>query len=492
MRKFIAWFMICLFLCSTACAETTLRTRVNLPETFAAAHPEVRVETNNEYLEPDKLLRGLITQSMEDDVFYMFSSAVDVADLIDKGYLLDLSGNETIRNAVSRMYPDLQALVTRGDAIYAVPTTVFAPSAMMVDQEVWAELGYTEADVPKSFPALLDFLEAWVHRNEQEDLHCNVMGYWDETLYNEYTYAGWLIQELMTSWIQQKEYAGEPLRFNTPELVGLLDRCMFIGRRIYNLCEPRKAGNGQDGPAMFTHANLNFGGWDQMDVWMVDMRISEDQPTLIPFTLAMSAAYCGTKEPELAAELIAAELVEIDKDTERVAGANEPCFLYADAEPIPRPDYEENLRSSRNYIAIAEHRLAGDNTPLEQYLDLRESDYQRPKEYDDWTQFGGYQLWQKRLAEMSDSEVEDQLEQWQASLAYWTEERWSFSPENLAVYRQFAQHMYIETPGVFREGSDVSRNYWDLLKQYKSNLLPAQQFVSQLDNLATMVELEQQ
>lgn len=493
MKKYFALLLCCLMLLSSARAETVLRTQRFKPyEAFTAAHPEVTVQVGEDYLEPDQLLTKLLTRSMDVDVFYMYSDGIDFTNMIDKGYLLDLSGNEAIREAVSRMHPALRDYVSRDGAIYALPYGVSFTSQMMCNVEVWTELGYTAADVPKTFPELLDFLESWIVRCETDDLPYCVIGGMDETIYDESTYPQILVWMLMDSWVQQKEYAGEPLRFNDPVLIGLLERAVRVGKDIYRYCEPRKAGNGQDGRPLFADANLYLNGtWSKLDDWMINPRISRDQPTLMMGTVCMAAAYSGTGEPELAAEMIAAELQWLD-DRAVGIGATDVCFLYADAQPLPNPRQASELRMTRNYIAITEHRLAGDDTPLEEYLELTDSDYDRLKEYDDYTTIGGYRDYAARLQDMMDRDVEDKLAELQMTLEREEEDAWSFSPEDLAVYKQFAQTLLIRTPGVFRTGTDARSNYYDLVDQYIHGLITAPQLVTRLDGIAEMVELENQ
>lgn len=491
MKRCFAMLLCCLMLLSSAHAETVLRTRIDVYKTFTAAHPDVKVEQIEGYLEADVLLNKLITRSMDEDVFYTFSNDVNLANMIDKGYLLDLSFNETIREAVSRMHPVLRDYVSRDGAIYALPYNVGYRSEMVCNEAVWTELGYTREDVPKTYPDLLDFLESWVIRCEANDLPNTITGGHDES-YNEYTYPTLFVWMLMDSWEQQKEYAGGPLRFNDPVLIDLLERTMQVCLEIYRYCEPSYRGERQSGRPLFEYANPHLNGtWAMLDDWMVDPRITRDQPTLILANILVDAAYAGTAEPELAAELIAAELQWLDDEAAWIGRTN-ICFLYADAEPLPNPHQAGELRSTRNYIAITEHRLAGDDTPLEEYLELTDSDYERPKAYDDYTAIGGYRDYAARLQDMIDRDVEDKLAELQATLSWAEENAWSFSPEDLAVYKEFAQTMLIRTPGAFRSSSDTWSNYYSLVDQYIHGLITAQQLVTQLDRIAEMVELENQ
>lgn len=483
MKKLLATILTLLTLTATAFADDVLRVRGHLPEGFQST---LRIEENNEYMETDELLRQLLTRDPEFDVFTMLSDATNVSSVIDKGFCLDLSGSEVIRDAFSRMHPAIADYFRRGDAIYAIPGSIGFSGELMCNEEVWRELGYTEADVPKSFPAFLDFLETWIIRNESADLGVDINVGWDEDLYDEHTYAGWLINMLMRSYINQAKFAGS-MRFNNPELVELLERARDIGEQIFRYCEPSKSAASWRNRELFVTGNPYFGGWTDLDTWMVDMRINRDQPTLMPGIIWVKAVYAGTEHPEEAIRLIEAYILQ---ETSGQLHAN--LFLYSDAEPLPYANRESEMRSDRNHIALLEHRLAGDDTPIEEYLELLPSDYERLKAYDDYTPFLGYQGMAERLRGMTDDEVELELEEAKLRLEADEAHLWEFAPEDLDAYKKFAQGIIISEPSAFEENAEASSNYYNLVRQFSNGVISAQQLVTQLDQIAVMVEMENQ
>lgn len=492
MKRWLALFLSCLMTLSAARAETVLNIRIHhrefVNEAFAAAHPDVTL-IDNGYLSPEELQRALVTRSFAEDAFTVNSDNVDLANLIDKGYCLDLSGNDAIREAVSRMYPAMRAQVMRGDAIYALPLNVHAGNnPYLCNEELWVELGYTKADVPKTFPALLDFLEGWMDRVEAESLPYCVNDGWDDERYNVHTYAGWLVGLLMDSYIAQEEYAGKPLRFNNQELIDLLKRAKRVGEDIYRRCEPSKSSSGRNGAPLFSHANLYLGGWDKLEDWMPDMRIRADQPSLMDSSMRLGIVYAGTGEPEMAMEVLSSELLLIEKGLP--IGDTTTAFLYADAEPIPNYRQASSLRHYRNMIAIAEHRLVGDATPITEYLELEDSDYVSEKSYEDASAIADFTHFYNELAGMLDSEIEDTIKELQANLAYVEEDAWYFSPEELTAYRAYAQHFTFAMPGPFRRDTDERTNYESLLSQYVNDLMTAEQLAFQLEHIARMQEME--
>ena len=152
------------------------------------------------------------------------------------------------------------------------------------------------------------------------------------------------------------------------------------------------------------------------------------------------------------------------------------------------------MRSDRNYIALMEHRLAGDNTPIDEYLELQPSDYELPegKSYETWTSFMGYQEMEQRLQDMTDDEVELELEEMKLRLEADEAHLWEYAPEDLDMYKEFAQGLIIMEPSVFQESSDARSNYYNLVQQFSNGAISAQQLVTQLDQIAEMVEMENQ
>lgn len=479
MKKLFAFCLALLLPLTAARADDVLRVRSNVPEGFVT---DLRVEADSSYIESDQLMRQLRSGAPGFDAFAMLSADTNVAGVIDEGYCLDLSSSEVIRDALSRMHPAISSFLSRGEAIYGIPSSVGFADQTMCNEEVWRELGYTEADVPQSFPELLDFLERWVVRNEINHLDVRLKNTWDETLYNEHTYASWLVDMLMRSWIQQAQYTGGELRFNTPELVALLERSRTVGEQITRYCEqPGSVTRRQR--ALFVTNDPFHGGWTEMETWMIHTRLTADQPDLLLGDAWVKAVYAGTEHPEEAIRLMEAMLLAEEMSID----AHLKVFLYADAEPLPNPSQAGDLRADRNRIALIEHRLAGDETPIETYLELQDSDYERPKYYDEYTPFLGYQGMMERLRGMTDDEARQELDDAQRRLAEDEANAWAFSPEDLATYKRLAQDMVIEEPTVFQANDAARSSYYDLVKQYGNGQISTEELVTKLDDIVETV-----
>lgn len=488
-KRCLVFLAILLLALPAARAETTLRVGYyELPEAFQQSHPEVRAKLEPNFNE-QALQQALITRGMDMDVFCMNTEFINVSDVIDKGFCLDLSGSDIIRAAVERMYPSVARQLVRDGHIYALPITLFAGSDQVYrcNEEVWRELGYTLEDVPKTFPALLDFLERWVDRVVAEDLPYCVNPNLDESAYSAYTYTEWLVQLLMDAYIRRTEASGEPLRFTDPELPGLLDRAQRVGTDIFNLCEPAKSASG-NGPGLFENINLYFGGWAETG-WMLDMRLRESDPSSLNASLSLMAVYAGTAEPELCVELLEAEWLATE---ERLLTDDLTIpYLCADAEPVPNLEAAEEERTWRNYVAMAERRLAGDDTDIETYLELTDADYEKGP-YQSDPPISDYRFTYKRLWSSSDQDALDALDRYKAALARAQENAWRLSSEDLAAYRAYVSDFSFQAPTVFQYNTEDWTNYRSLLSQFIHGTLSSQQLLQQLDGIAQMIAMEQQ
>lgn len=285
MKRLMALCMaLCLLLPSIALAEQALRLLgVEESATPRGDDPGVRYEQVDFDIWGDPI--EWITEKGA-DVVYMNGRGVDLQAIMSRPELLtDLSGSEIIRAYVSRMMPWAQELVTTADgSIRALPVSG-SVRCFSVRKDGWAAAGFTEADIPQSYGELLTFLEGWCDRLEQNPSQsarvCDLT-YWN-TGTASCNHGYWLMELLLTSHALQCHYAGQPLRFDTPEFIECARRTRAVAQRLYRL-EPRGS-RAEKLPVLF-HSALNMGrpGNDDLDYELscaVPMRLNSDQPPLM-------------------------------------------------------------------------------------------------------------------------------------------------------------------------------------------------------------------
>ena len=102
----------------------------------------------------------MLVGTFDADVFWLHSAGIDYRSIMEKGYCLDLSGSEIIRNAMENLYPAFADQCVKDGKIYAVPIGSQLDFLTM-NPDLAADAGMGEVAIPDSFPAFLDFVEAW-------------------------------------------------------------------------------------------------------------------------------------------------------------------------------------------------------------------------------------------------------------------------------------------------------------------------------------------
>ena len=482
MKKLFAIFLVLLTMTSAACAETLRLYQVHLSDNFLTEHPDVTLATNYAddvrffYYGVMELHNALLAGTFDWDVFEAFTHETDLRLLMEKGYLLDLSESEIIRDYVAQLYPDIAAQCVCDGKIYAVPTEIWEHSSpKLVWPDMWLEAGYTQKDIPQTYGEYLDFIDAWLDRRETDpNLTLNVFADFTPFQYDIHSYSGTLVDQLLDSHIAQLLYAGQPLSFSDPDLVPLLEKAKAVGERIFRF-EPTKTDNNSN-YGLFGHTNLAL---HERAPWQVNLRIHEDQPLLQSYFLPMTAVYAGTSNPELAIAAVENSLrFYFDEDSYQ----KQMAMLRVDGQPVRNSGFDSQQRLRQNYIDMCERRLAGDDTPYTEYVDMTDLDYYA----------GNIRYFAQELKTMSEADIRDRIIQEQEDMAWYKERyEYAFSPESLAAWQQQAQHLYFPGPNIFT-AAEGYENFKSLKSQFVDGLIDARQLVSELDRIAWMMEMENQ
>ncbi len=218
-----------------------------------------------------------VSSAREADVLCVYSNAIDLRAL--DGELADLSVSPALRSAVARMVPAARNAVTAADGqILALPVR-FHLCPLYANSEAWAAAGLEEADLPRSYEELLDFLDTWA-QNPREGVcvsrltRCSTGKERDD-------YAFWLMELLVNVWRLQRQYAGEPVRFQDEQFIALARRTRETALALYE-AEPRKAKR-KTFPELFeSHVRGgSLGGRESGLGFCVPMRVTADEPALV-------------------------------------------------------------------------------------------------------------------------------------------------------------------------------------------------------------------
>lgn len=441
---------------------------------FSQQYPDVSLvhATGEDYINTtEELLGQLFTGSFDWDVFSQSTRFGDPQLLMRKGYCADLSGSEIIRSHVERMRPVIAGQLMQDGRIYGIPTSM-QTDMFLCNEEVWLEAGYTAEDVPSTFPEFLDFLKAWADRKEEDELSFNVLAYWDETLYNRYSYAQWLVKKLLESHITQLQFAGEPLRFATEDMIALLEDAKATGLRIYET--ERIKTDASMGPPLFL---VESDAWGQAGQWLISMRLREDQPELLPVILGVCCVRAGS---DVQAEAI--EYLEAMISSPSFMPVHDALF-YQDAQPI----FDPNLPDQLAYVTALRDILLTlrdhPGTPLVDIVDLNVSD----------ERLESYQHWYRFMQDAPDPDlVQERIDKWNQNLERMRQNVYLFSPAQLEDYAAFADKLIFPVPSPFALHTDGGQQMLQLIRRFVDGQLSARQLAMELDRMASMIEMENQ
>ena len=84
--------------------------------------------------------------------------------------------------------------------------------------------------------------------------------------------------------------------------------------------------------------------------------------------------------------------------------------------------------------------------------------------------------------------MDEKTREWE-SLAE-SEYRYLISPEDLQLYRTYGENLFFQQPSIFDPSTENGMNMKQFRERFANGELSAKQFVSRLDELAWMLEME--
>jgi len=445
-NRLVSSILVCwLTLSSCAMADTTLYlagSDKNSSEyqQFAQNHPELTIHTEtNLFLSTNEIISAFLTGEFPYDTFAMTSSSFDFCQMMEKGYCSPLDSS-LLDCELEKMHSPIRQMLIYQGQLYGAPFHCYV-GYYTYRPDAWEAAGLSREDVPSSFEEFLDFLEYWVERiRETPEDDISVSNLFDGEQYGEHSYISYLVDRLVENHIMQCNYAGEPLRFNTPVFRNLLERCQEIGKALY-LFEPIQKGSMSLFEDLYGMRELKY---------LVPLRLTTDQPILIKSTLYVSFLNARSQHPQLATEYL-----------ENCVSCMAPeigAYLYRDAQPVEDPAYVQMMDARRLEIEALEERMTDEIDPLEKNM-LRE-------------------------------QITNLKEQWEAMAK--SEERYLISESDLKIYREYGDSLYFQPPSIFDPSTEEGQNAKQLRNQFSMGYLTVDQFVDQLDGLAWILEMEEQ
>lgn len=423
---------------------------------FANAHPDVAIEIAESVWDAQAITQEMVNGTNAADAYRLSMSSGIFSSLRDKGYCLDLSGNEVLTAAVGAMYPHLTEQLYRDGKLCAVPASISANVDFSYYPYVMEAMGLTEEDMPTTWLEMMDFIERWYYDLAPE---------WEDDFeLVEYggnlSYEG-LVSDLFTSQMLSCLGKGEMLSFNQPEFLACLKRLEEIRPLLDEMFggdDEMMGGTvvyygGDDYTPSYLFSGYgsvleNAGGNIMNDVWRTEplaLSMSDESEGYIGAYMNLYFINPRSENQDLAMEFLEYAMENME-DESRI-------MLCPDAnEAVEWAYYETQMKNAQEN--------------LEQV--------QKMMEEADPDQMADMQMW---------------LENAENYVQYVEASRWAYSEEAIAEYRKIADRLVLYNSDW---ASGDTTNIQNTMSRYIDGNMTAEQFVKEFDRIVTMMQMENQ
>lgn len=413
---------------------------------YCEEHPEVGIET----VEVDAYEAEAISRHMKSDaaadIYAINLNSGAFTVLRDKGYMVELSGDERLMSVVSAMYPNLTGELLRDGHLYALPYAMYA-SGMGYFPATLEKVGLTKEELPTTYMELLDFIQLWYDEYFYENENVPLL---DDT----YSLYDLLMGGIFNAQLLACEAQGKPITFNTPTMQALLKRLVALKpvlQAMYPEQEESSSGmivyGGGDGgtPVLSDYKEAMLNELESDSDWFsvyMPLALDEDTPPYIQTSLDVLVVNPASKARDAACELLAYIAEHLDKETR--------TLLMPDVnEPIRNDRYEEQLENMNDTIAAM----------------------------------------QAEMEKADDADKRSFEESIQEMIRYRDEglEQWRVTEEMIADYRQRATLLYPTASSVFSGDSNAAEK---ILQRFMDGQISPEQFIKEFDRIVTMMQME--
>ncbi len=372
---------------------------------------------------------------------YIFNTSMGLEPLIKHGYI-DPITSSTVNDDVKQLYPFIQKALIYDGKTYLYPWDLTTLGSMgwlgnySYNKEVFDEIGLSEADVPKTFGDLLNFIDKY-----QKEIKPN----YPDVLFIDnmpnLNFKQELLERILSENSMQYEKRGELVSYNNPTMLKLLNQLNQTDFYGFN------SGKDDDYSDYKTLLMQRTSPIDFITGY-VDMPLALDESTPLMQGANIRAFAINTfsNNKDNAQKFV--QLIQKNLKQELL-----PVMYPSKGEPIVNPDAQKQIEIIQKII---------DEQKLEVEKDKKQ---------------GG-----KNVANLEESMAYDVK-----NLNWWQNNTYLISPEELAYYKQNINANHAVTTPVF---DSESEQIISLFKRYTQKNIDTQSFLIELDRYVTMMTLE--
>ena len=208
-------------------------------EDFSIANPDVTFSFIDVFPETTAdLVMHMMGEENAADVYSLYLSGYNLDSLCGKGYFAGLEDSEIIKNTVSAMYPFIKDELMRDGKIIALP--FYTDNRVYVyNPRAFEAVDLTEKDVPKTYSELMDFVKVWGEKYAEQYPSMSLFGYGADPKVYKRIIAQSVVEEQMYACRRR----GEPVKYDTPEMMTLLEKLMAADFSVINALSPESTAN---------------------------------------------------------------------------------------------------------------------------------------------------------------------------------------------------------------------------------------------------------
>ncbi|HHT07328.1 MAG TPA: hypothetical protein GX006_02350 [Clostridiales bacterium] len=402
--------------------------------------PEVPVQLIQSYMgERGKLAALLTSGAAEVDLLFLASEQEAVGRLIDKGYLMDLSGSAAIRTHLSRCYPFLQEAAMRGEAIYLLPVrleaTIYLSRPALFEQ--------TGLKIPETFEDVCNLVKTWM--DEKADSFQDIRPIAETNIKKA------LQRQALRLALADQAQKGEGFQFETSLARSLL--CMagevdtgVIDRPDTDFSVYHMPGLLLQGSySLFSITSSGTEGWGEKEEPLL-LKPEKGATPALPVCIGYLAVYSRTGNREDALRYAESYLNNLDHETQ--------IKLYPDENRPLQPKGIEDIiaRLQKEEVELAEQLKTAEGTARSQLqIDLEE----------------------KRKVKESQIGM-----------------RYHISPEVIAQFRKDMAYAFVENDDFNRLMTDHQLGFYQLFSRFQDGQISLDQYLQEAEGKLRLMRLE--
>ena len=416
---------------------------------YAKAHPEIAIEYVDSPNWTAEDFRSHMQSPQAADIYSLSLPYSPYAPLLKYGLLADLSSSETLMSAAGRMYPHLTDAYLQDGKLYGLPVYISADT-MGYYPDALEKVGLTVDDLPTTYDEMMDFLTDWYY-DYYDDYEEMQIFEWSQDIHSV------LFNMIFNDQVLHCESLGEAVSFRTPTIQKLLAR--LDSPEMKMICDALSLETDSSGGLIVIGSyenNALFSSYADVmpanyQMWMAPepllIRLDEDTDPVVQASVTLLTINRASSNQDLALDVL--EYV-----AEHLPQHIQTALMPDVNDPIQTSYYEETLATYRDARAQLE----------------------------------------KQLADVSDAERADYEEMlaWydERILMLETEERWVFTAEDIAFYRESIAPYLVVSPSSIFTGDDNPAA--TALQLYLDGARDADWLISEIDRVVRMMQLENQ